>query len=147
MRIRLLIPALLATATLAFAPLAGASDMQTIHLKLPGTKSTYVDLGAKGYSEGDYFLASGRLLNAADGKKAGRLGGIWTILSPAADHVDANLGLTAGTIFVTGQISHADPASTLTVTGGTGRYRNAHGTVTFRYLSETTAGLDVQLGS
>jgi hypothetical protein len=32
------------------------------------------------------------------------------------------------------------------VTGGTGAYRGRHGTVTFRYLSETTAALDVQFG-
>ena len=35
--------------------------------------------------------------------------------------------------------------SILHVVGGTGSYANARGTVTFRYTSETTAALDVQL--
>src|SRR5262245_36907769 len=101
---RLFIAAAAATAALAAAPLASAAQGPAIHLKLPGTKSQYVDLGAKGYSEGDYFLATGRLQDASSGKPAGRLAGLWTILSPAADHVDINLGLNAGTIFATGQI-------------------------------------------
>jgi hypothetical protein len=126
------------------AQLASARPSATlIQLKLPHTTSTYVDLGRKGYSAGDYFLSSGRLLDAATSKPAGRLGGIWTILSRQADHVTIDLGLDSGTLFVTGQIRHTAPRSALTIAGGTGRYSSARGTVVFRYTSQTTAALDV----
>jgi hypothetical protein len=142
MRTRILL-ATLAAAALAPAA-AHATPTTSLHLELPGTKSTYVDTGRKGYSPGDYFLSSGRLLNRASHKLAGRLGGAWTILSRSADHATFDLGLANGTIFVSGRISHTAASSTLTLTGGTGRYRGSHGTLTFRYLSQTTAALDIQ---
>jgi hypothetical protein len=133
-------------AALATSAAAGANTKATvIHLKLPGTKSSYVDLGPKGYSGGDYFLTTGRLLDRTTGKPAGRLGGTWTILSRAADNASFDLGLTHGTLIVNGHIVHAAKQSVLTITGGTGTYVEAHGTVTFRYLSQTTAALDIQL--
>jgi hypothetical protein len=126
-------------------PLATGASPSVIRLQLPGTTSTYVDLGPKGYSSGDYFLSSGRLVDPATLKQLGRIGGVWTILSRNADHATFDLGLAAGTIFVSGQIHHTTPTSTLEVTGGTGAYRGRHGTVTFRHLNETTAALDVRL--
>jgi hypothetical protein len=135
---------LLAAFAAALAPVAHATPAKTVHLELPGTKSTYVDLNRKGYSAGDYFLSSGRLLDRSTHKSVGRLGGVWTILSRNADHATFDLGLADGTIFVSGRITHTTPSSTLAVTGGTGTYRGTHGTVTFRYLSETTAALDIR---
>ena len=134
-------------ATLAAAALAPAAQAApaTLHLELPGTRSTYVDLNRKGYSAGDYFLSTGRVLDRATRRPAGLLGGVWTILSRKADHAAFDLGLAKGTIFVSGRIDHTARSSTLSVTGGTGSYRSSHGTVTFRYLSETTAALDVRL--
>jgi hypothetical protein len=133
-------------ATLATSAAAGATPTTTvIHLKLPGTKSSYVDLGPKGYSGGDYFLTTGRLLDRTTGKPAGRLGGVWTILSRAADNASFDLGLAHGTLIVNGRIVHAAKQSMLTVTSGTGSYAGAHGTVTFRYVSQTTAALDIRL--
>lgn len=122
-----------------------AAAIPTIRLDLPGTKSTYFDVGRKGYSAGDYFLTSGRLLDAKTHASAGRLGGVWTILSRQADHVVFDLALSGGTVFVTGRIAHAAPSSTLAVAGGTGRYAGMRGTVVFRYSSQTSARLDVRL--
>jgi hypothetical protein len=138
--------AMLATALAVFAgsASAGSSDT-TLHLKLPGTKSSYVDLGRKGYSGGDYFVTTGRLVDRTTGKPAGRLGGIWTILSRSADNASFDLGLPNGTLMVNGHIVHAAKQSVLSITGGAGSYSGAKGTVTFRYLSETTAALDVRL--
>jgi hypothetical protein len=133
-------------AALAASAAARANTKNTvIHLKLPGTKSSYVDLGPKGYSGGDYFVTTGRLLDRTTGKPAGRLGGIWTILSRAADNASFDLGLTHGTLIVNGRIVHAAKQSVLDVIRGTGSYAGAHGTVTFRYLSQTTAALDIRL--
>jgi hypothetical protein len=133
-------------AALATATTAGANTTTTvIHLKLPGTKSSYVDLGPKGYSGGDYFLTTGRLLDRTTGKPAGRLGGTWTILSRAADNASFDLGLAHGTLIVNGRIVHQAKQSVLTIIGGTGTYADAHGAVTFRYLNQTTAAVDIQL--
>jgi hypothetical protein len=141
----LLIACACAAIATAVTPLASASTGSVIRLTLPGTKSAYVDLGPKGYSAGDYFVSTGRLLDAETGKPVGRLGGVWTILSRLADHAVFDLGLPRGTIFVAGRIVHAAPKSTLSLTGGTGRYRGSRGTVVFRYLSQTTARLELHL--
>jgi phage-related tail fiber protein len=141
--------ALLAALAAGFAAFAGAASAHpngtTIHLKLPGTKSSYVDLGPNGYSPGDYFLSSGRVLDRASGKQAGRLGGVWTILSRAADNAFFDIGLARGTLVVSGRIVHSAKLSVLQVVAGTGAYAGAHGTVTFSYLSQTTAALDIRL--
>lgn len=143
---RIVITALVvATVLAATAQVASSSSSRTIRLDLPGTKSTYVDLNRKSYSPGDYFMSTGRLLDASTHKQVGRLGGVWTILSRAADNATFDLGLAGGTILVSGHIVHAAPKSVLAVTGGTGRYNGARGTVRFRYTSETTAELDVRL--
>jgi hypothetical protein len=144
-----LVPVLAAAlAAAALVPFGSAATGPShIALALPATTSQYVDLGRKGYSPGDYFLSKGRLLRVGSSKQAGELGGVWTILSRQADHVSFDLGLADGTIFVTGQIRHTAPTSTLAVTGGTGRYVSARGTVTFRYASQTSARLDVRLST
>ena len=85
------------------------------------------------------------MLDRTTGKPAGRLGGVWTILSRAADNASFDLGLAHGTLIVNGRIVHAARQSVLNVIAGTGSYAGAHGTVTFRYLSQTTAALDIQL--
>ena len=136
----------LVVVALAGASAASATPPSTvIHLKLPGTTSRYVDLGPKGYSGGDYFLTTGHVVDRATGRRAGRLGGIWTIISRAADNASFDLGLAHGTLIVNGRISHAARQSVLDVAGGTGAYAGARGTVVFRYLSQTTAALDIRL--
>jgi hypothetical protein len=140
-----LVAGLIAALAIFAGTAAAGPTKSTIHLKLPGTKSSYVDLGRKGYSGGDYFVTTGRLLDRATGQPAGRLGGIWTILSRAADNASFDLGLTHGTLIVNGRIVHAAKQSVLAIVAGTGSYAGAHGTLTFRYLSQTTAALDVQL--
>ena len=137
--------AVLAVALITSVAAGANTKSTTIHLELPGTKSSYVDLGPKGYSSGDYFLTTGHLLDRTTGKPAGRLGGVWTILSRAADNASFDLGLARGTLIVSGRIVHTAKQSVLEVAGGTGFYARARGTVTFRYLSQTTAALDIQL--
>jgi hypothetical protein len=143
-RITLTLLPTLASLVLA-ATAVGATQRSTFTLALPATKSTYVDLGRHGYSAGDYFVSTGRLLDGTTRKPAGRLAGTRTILSRQGDYASFVLGLHGGTIFVAGRITHTAPASRLAVTGGTGRYRDARGTLTFRYTSRTSADLDVRL--
>ena len=133
-----------ATMTLA-ATAAGAGSPKTFSVYLPGTKSTYVDVGRKGYSPGDYFLATGRLLSRAGGARIGGLAGVWTLRSPAADDASITLRLPQGTLFVAGRIHHTAKSSTLRVTGGTDSYAGARGVAVLRYLSETTAEIGFAL--
>src|SRR4051794_4032902 len=72
-----------AAALIVAATAAGAGSPKTFSVYLPGTKSTYVDVGRHGYSPGDYFLATGQLLTRAGGEQIGGLAGVWTLRSPA----------------------------------------------------------------
>lgn len=121
------------------APAAKHHSSMTVFL--PGTKTTYVDTGAKGYSPGDYFLAHGAVFNHSGGTRIGGLSGIWTLLSPAADSASIMFHLPKGTVYVDGKIHHDAPQSVLRLAGGTGAYKSAHGTAVFKYVTETTASI------
>jgi hypothetical protein len=137
--------AALAAATMLATVSSGATKPATIDLVLPKTKSTYVDTGAKGYTRGDYFLATGPVLHTVGGERIGGLAGVWTLLGPTADNASITIHLDAGTLFVDGRIRHQAKTSVLRVLGGTRAYAGAHGTATFRYLSETSAALRIEI--
>jgi hypothetical protein len=128
-------------------PGQAASQGGSFEVYLPGTKSVYVDTGAKGYSPGDYFLARGAVLGGEHGPRIGGLVGIWTLRSAAADDASITFHLTRGTIYVDGRVRHTAPQSVLRIVGGTGRYANAHGRAVFRYLSETTGSVRFELSA
>ena len=124
---------------------SGATAKRTFDIVVPGTKSTHVDLGAKGDSPGDYYLATGLVLDKVGGKRIGGLAGVWTLVSPAADKASMTISLQKGSIYVDGQIHHAAKTSVLRVAGGTGAFRDARGKAVFRYLTETSASLHFEL--
>jgi hypothetical protein len=138
------IAALAAAATaLALVGASSATTPKTLDVVLPKTNSTYVDVGRKGYSPGDYFLATGAVLDKVGGARIGGLAGVWTLVSPAADTTSITLRLPRGTLYVDGRIRHAAKRSVLRVNGGTGAYDGASGTATFRYLSETSGAIHI----
>jgi hypothetical protein len=124
---------------------SAASTSRSFDVVLPKTKSTYVDQGKKGYSPGDYFLATGPVQGTVGGKRIGGLAGVWTLLSPAADAVSIAIRLPNGIVYVDGQLRHTAKQSVLQVRGGTRGYRGAKGTATFRYLSETSGAIHFAL--
>lgn len=130
--------------TLAGAAAAG-NGARSFDIVVPKTKSTYVDTGKKGYSPGDYFLATGPVLARVGGKRIGGLAGVWTLVSPASDRTSMTIHLSRGTVYVDGSIRHAARESVLRVAGGTGAFEGAKGTATFRYLTETSAAIHVAL--
>jgi hypothetical protein len=130
--------ALAAALSLAAAAPA-AHGARSFDVVLPKTNSTYVDTGRKGYTPGDYFLATGPVLAKVGGPRIGGLAGVWTLVSPAADKASVAIHLADGTVYVDGRIRHAAKQSVLQVRGGTDAFRNARGTASFRYLSETSA--------
>ena len=123
------------------AAVGTAANGSTFDIVMPKTKSTYVDTGKKGYSPGDYFLATGPVLDKVGGKRIGGLAGVWTLVSPAADTTSMTIRLPHGNVYVDGQIRHAAKQSVLSVRGGTGAYQDARGTATFRYLTETSGAI------
>jgi hypothetical protein len=138
------VAAVVAASVVASAAQAGKGGT-SFDVVLPKTNSTYVDTGKKGYTPGDYFLATGPVLAKTGGPRVGGLAGVWTLVSPAADKASIAIHLARGTVYVDGRIRHTAKQSVLEVLGGTDAFRGARGTATFRYLSETSASIRFEL--
>ena len=136
--------AIVAALSLA-ATASAAQGTRTFDVVFPKTSTTYVDLGRKGYSRGDYFLSTGPVLAKLGGPRIGGLAGIWTLVSKAADNASIAIRLPGGNVYVDGSIHHAAPQSVLRVRGGTGAFSGARGTASWRYLSERSAALHFEL--
>ena len=82
---------------------------------------------------GDVLSSSlGLVAVKAPNTKMGSMRYSFTMLSRATARVDTTTTLRDGTIRATGlKIAIAKPALTVTITGGTGRYAGARGTLTF----------------
>src|SRR4051812_8364940 len=131
--------ALLAVGIVALNDSAAApsASPQTIELTVGrSAKDTFVDNGKHGESIGDVFISTGvKLRDAATRTPAGRLDILGTIASRRADFVAVTAHLHGGTIQENGVMRHPAPAHVLPVTGGTGNYANARGTLV---LNEST---------
>ena len=95
-----------------------------------------VDNGEDGFSAGDEFLFTDKLLDPATGKKAGRDSGAAEILrvihgQDAVVHIDAMFYFPNGRIavFFAGKFSDLDTGARYPITGGTGHYEDATGSV------------------
>ncbi|MEU0841841.1 hypothetical protein ABZ370_20565 [Streptomyces sp. NPDC005962] len=142
--------AALALALVCAAPVAAAADPvpggghplypggreQVFDLVARQTQSSFVDVGTPGPSQGDAFIISGDLLQGA--ATVGTFGEVCTLtrVGPAVDSFDQQCVVTFvlpdGDITIQGLISitAAGPGDiNLAITGGTGRYRTAHGFV------------------
>jgi hypothetical protein len=135
----------LAAASALAAAASAAPGPHSFDVVLPKTNSAYVDTGRKGYTPGDYFLATGPVLAKVGGPRIGGLAGVWTLVSPAADKASVAIHLSRGTLYVDGRITHAAKQSVLRVRGGTDAFRGARGTASFRYLTETSALIHFEL--
>ncbi len=108
-----------------------AASPQTIELAVGrSAKDTFVDNGKKGESVGDSFISAAvKLRDTATRAPAGRLDILGTIASRRADFVAITAHLHHGTIQVNGVMRHTTTPHVLPVTGGTGNYANARGTL------------------
>jgi hypothetical protein len=130
----------------------GASHSRHLRLTARVGKEAQIDVGAKGESVGDYFTFTDRLYDAA--QSVGTDAGVCTLadLSPrgASVHCVATLSLRDGQLTAQGLTAFGadDPENkpfTVAVTGGTGRYRNAHGEMTITPVNEDVDRYDLQL--
>ncbi|MFE1171462.1 hypothetical protein [Streptomyces sp. NPDC058773] len=125
---------------------------ETFQLVAKQTQGTFVDVdGSGGPSQGDEFVISGDLLRA--GVTIGTYSEICTLTRTAPnDEFDLQcspvLALPLGQITVQGRftVTAAGPGDiNLAITGGTGRYRTAHGSVHAVNVSDTETNLTVHL--
>jgi hypothetical protein len=123
--------------TVAFASSGGGSAdhrVQVIRLIAKGVQETNVDLGKKGFSQGDQELVALNLFR--DGKKIGEAGNLCQFVrvtkASATDLCQVDMSLPAGQITTGGLVTNTPPGPGtffLAITGGTGAYQTAHGQV------------------
>ena len=125
----------------------GAPDRDhevTLRFDVETSPFSYTDLGEPGPSAADVIVFHDRLL--VDGREAGHEVGSCVVVEPS--------GLANCTAVVTldgqGTITYAfenapPPEKTLAVTGGSGRYRTAHGDGSFVEAEDQTATLVLSL--
>lgn len=125
---------------------------EVFHLTAQQTQGTFIDVdGSSGPSQGDEFVITGNLLRGS--VTVGTYSQICTLTRTApADEFDlqcaADLALPLGQLTVEGRftVTSAGPGDIdLAITGGTGRYRTAHGTVHADSVSDTETQLTVHL--
>jgi hypothetical protein len=150
-----------ASVPLAFARSGSHPDgrdraVQNIHLTTKVLQSADLDLGDPGPSVGDRFVFSDEVF--LDGEKVGMDGGECVIVlfqpgpdpqgEPAAVSAQcvATVMLPDGQITAQGLVDFTQTEPfTIAVTGGTGKYRTAHGEVTVTEESEEVGVLDIRL--
>jgi len=139
MRLDLLVLTVVAVGGLAAAGAAlddsaaapAVDSPRTIELAVGrSAKDTFVDTGRKGESVGDDFISTGvRLRDPATHDRVGRIDLLGTIASERAEFITITTRLNDGTIQVSGVMRHHESPVLLAVTGGTGSYANARGTL------------------
>lgn len=135
----------------AMGPKASNGHEKVLHLTARATQITGVDLPPPGTSQGDELIVAGDLL-----KSNTTVGGFdevcaMTRIGPNNTNTlqcQITLSLPKGQITVQGvfTISNSGPGDiTLAITGGTGKYRTAHGFVHAVNTSQTDTDLTVHL--
>ncbi|MGR3933096.1 allene oxide cyclase barrel-like domain-containing protein [Streptomyces sp. BRA346] len=126
---------------------------QVFSLVAHQTQFSFVDVGTSGPSQGDEFVISGDLLQGS--AVVGHYGEVCTLtrVGPVVDSFDqqcvGTLTLPDGDLTIQGLISvtAAGPEAdiNLAITGGTGRYRTAHGFIHAVPVNATDTGFTVHL--
>ena len=125
-----------AAAAIAGAGSANGQQARTLELVTPfeGGKTVEIDLGKKGIGVGDQFHTTGQpVLDAPRGRRLGTMDGGETIIGRAGNGtvlMHGTFRLSGGRIHFGGVARHSDKPFTMPVTGGTGEYAGARGTLT-----------------
>jgi hypothetical protein len=163
MRFKLAVAATAATMAFGGVALASANAGGSGHddgrtLFDTTVQSTDIDLGDKGFSQGDQLIFADDLFAKKDDPKIGRAGGVCTVVrvtdaekfSGTAQCV-VTLSLPDGQITVQGLLEFTGdelPAPfDLAITGGTDAYSDAGGQVTVEETSDTEATLTLHLSN
>jgi len=104
------------------------------------TKSKVADVGKPGFGPGDSFLFLSSLTDKADGSKAGSVHGQCTVQVGHWLLCEAGAFIgDRGEVFVGGVISSNSQSFDIPITGGTGEFDNARGTVHIDQVSDTVS--------
>jgi hypothetical protein len=118
------------------------------------TQQAQLDLGDKGDSLGDRYVFSGDVLDHEGGTKIGRLTGFCDTVSRRAandgeDICFANVVLARGQLMSSTTVDHAGflggTPQRISITGGTGIYRDAQGEGTVTVLNATDTNTVIHL--
>jgi hypothetical protein len=114
---------------------ASGDDTKVLRLSEQNSRGTDLDLGEPGFGPGDQFVFRGKLFR--DSERVGSTGGACVVVAvfgaKAETQCQATLRLQHGQITLQGLVTFVEEESapfTVAVTGGTGKYRNAHGEAT-----------------
>jgi hypothetical protein len=117
-------------------------EVEVIRVTAVDVQDTFLDLGEPGESLGDQSIFSQDLFR--QGEKVGTAGVVCTLVRvepmvSATVQCVATAELPRGQITIQGLLTFTDGPSTfrLAITGGTGRYRTAHGVAIVEEVSET----------
>jgi allene oxide cyclase len=135
--------AAIVSATLGAGQPASASARTTLVLRFTSvtTSEKVFDLPPKGESVGDHVFSTSRLLNAVaqlgkpKGAVVGTDSGTMTFAAGPTFRVDVTTRLGSDTLRMRGVMSIRPGQLILPVTGGTGRFAGARGTMVIRALS------------
>jgi hypothetical protein len=137
----LLSGAALAVAGTAVTLASGSGSRTTsIHLREIVTNETFVDVGAKGTSQGDYVAWNDPLIDPASKKLVGHVQGMCVFVDVKQGLLDCapvSFVLGGGTIYSEGLVSTKGVPTYAPITGGTKAYANTHGQIRIQPLSAT----------
>jgi hypothetical protein len=108
-------------------------QVEVIELQVQNTRYEALDLGPAGLSLGDMDVFSGNAIQ--DGRKVGQGGGSCQTLQVDGDQVVMQCSITMelerGSVTMQSTWTRGASPLDMAITGGTGEYRNARGTVRF----------------
>jgi hypothetical protein len=143
----LLIVATAFVALTATALAAGGKHPNTISLVAIEQQCGGADLPPADGSPGDVLMCRARLQTLKGHKSAGRAA--WhcgyTGAESFGDVCTAVASLRHGDLTLAGFLSHKSATSTWAITGGTGAYANARGSVEVKQLSDTKTAVTIHL--
>jgi hypothetical protein len=138
------------------APVGHAAAGRELRFFTHDTQQAQLDLGDKGDSTGDRYIFSGDVYDHHGGTKLGRVGGTCDTISRASSgqgedvctvYLDLDLGrgqLMIGFIGDHGAFLGGSPLP-ISIAGGTGVYRDAHGDGTVTVLNATDTDTIIRL--
>ena len=122
----------------------------TLHFHEPATNDSFVDVGGKGTTQGDFLAWYDQLRDVDSGKFVGHVAGVCTLVDLRSQLFDCSpvtYVLPGGTIYVDGLFSGKGAPETDPIVGGTGKYAGVHGTATVKALSATLTDHVLDLSS
>jgi allene oxide cyclase-like protein len=137
---------LLATVGVMSLAVAAPGQDTTLTLTSKTVQFTELDLGKKGFSQGDQFVFTDQIFQ--DGKRVGLLGGTCTLVyavgsAPGPEsriQCVVTFDLANGQVTAQGLFAFVPPRNApFAITGGTGAYRDAGGQGTVTFTGPTTA--------